>query len=339
MKFLYIGQYSEGTTSKLRADILRTLLPDWDFRVIDTHVPFFKTPFVFRSLGFRIKSGPLIHNTNRYILDQATEDHYDLIWTDKAVYLTKETTRVLREKSGCMIHYTPDPAFTFHRSPHFINSLKYYNLVVTTKSYELSHYQKYLPEDSILFFPQGVNIPLNRPAKGEGERKNGLVFIGHYEKEREIIIQELLRNEVPVALAGIKWGSFEKKMRLNPFLDYLGSGIYGPDYFRTLGNYQFGWGALSKWVEEKHTTRTFEIPACGTALVSERNEEICSFFSEEEAILYSSPQEMIDKLKYFMVHPRELEEVTRKGYEKMASGQFSYDYQIKEILLKAGILS
>ncbi len=176
---LYIGQYSEGTTSKRRADVLKLLLPGWDFRVIDTHIPFFETPFVFRSLGFRTKSGPLIDKTNE--------------------------------------------------------------------------------------------------------------------------------------------------------------GIYGPDYFRTLGAYQFGWGALSRWVPEKHTTRTFEIPACGTALVSERNEEICSFFSEEEAILYSSPQEMIDKLKYFMVHPRELEEVTRKGYEKMASGQFSYETQLREILVKAGI--
>lgn len=317
--------------------MLKSLIPGWDFIVIDTHIPFFKTPFVFRSVGFRTKSGPLIDKTNKFILDQTAEDHYDLIWTDKAVYITQKTTRVLREKTNLLIHYTPDPAFTFHRSPHFINSLKYYNLVVTTKTYELSHYQQYLPENSLMFIPQGVNIsPILTGEKG-GEKKKGMVFIGHYEKERGEIIRELLRNEVPVALAGIKWGRFVNKMKSNPFLEYLGTGIYGPDYFRILGSYQFGWGTLSRWVPEKHTTRTFEIPACRTALVSERNEEICSFFSEEEAILYSSPQEMIDKLKYFMVHPRELEEVTRKGYEKMASGQFSYETQLREILVKAGI--
>lgn len=336
---LYIGQYSEGTTSKRRADVLKMLFPGWDFQVIDTHIPFFETPFVFRSLGFRTKSGPLIDKTNRYISDNAAEDHYDLIWTDKAVYLTQETTRVLRGKTDCMIHYTPDPAFTFHRSPHFINSLKYYDLAVTTKSYEWSHYKKHLPEDSLLFIPQGITLPPVIPGKTEGEKKKGMVFIGHYEKERGEIIRELLINEVPVAIAGIKWGSFVNKRKPDPFLTYLGTGIYGSDYFHTLGSYQFGWGALSRWVPEKHTTRTFEIPACGTALVSERNEEICSFFSEEEAILYSSPEEMIGKMKYFMAHRAELEEVTRKGHAKMAGGRFCYENQLRAVLIKAGVLA
>jgi len=335
---LYIGQYTEGTTSKRRADVLKLLLPGWNFRIIDTHIPFFETPFVFRSLGFRTKSGPLIDKTNRYILGHATEDHYDLIWTDKAVYITKETTRVLREKTDCMIHYTPDPAFTFHRSLHFTNSLRYYDLAVTTKSYELSRYQKYLPEDSLMFIPQGIRIPPVLTGEKEGEKMKGMVFIGHYEKERGEIIRKLLQNEVPVALAGIKWGRFVNKMKPYPLLQYLGTGIYGPGYFHTLGAYQFGWGALSRWVPEKHTTRTFEIPACGTALVSERNEEICSFFSEDEAILYSSPGEMIEKLKYFMGHPRELEEVTRNGFAKIAGGRFSYENQFREVLINAGIL-
>ena len=37
-------------------------------------------------------------------------------------------------------------------------------------------------------------------------------------------------------------------------------------------------GLLAKWVPELHTTRTFEIPACGTALVTERNSETALVF-------------------------------------------------------------
>ena len=67
--------------------------------------------------------------------------------------------------------------------------------------------------------------------------------------------------------------SFAKKHQNNPNLIYLGDGVYGKDYVTTLQNAKMAWGALSKWVPELHTTRTFEIPACGTALVTERNQK------------------------------------------------------------------
>src|SRR5690606_8820615 len=90
-------------------------------------------------------------------------------------------------------------------------------------------------------------------------------------------------------------------------------GIYGPDYAKTLSTYQFSWGALSKWIPELHTTRTFEIPACGTALITERNSETSSFFTEKEAIFYNTPEEMITKIKYYQNNPEKLELLIDKG--------------------------
>ena len=70
MKVLYIGQYSSGTTSKMRADILRELLIPSKFEVIDTHVPFYNTSKIWRSIGFRYKIGRLISETNNYVLEE-----------------------------------------------------------------------------------------------------------------------------------------------------------------------------------------------------------------------------------------------------------------------------
>lgn len=43
----------------------------------------------------------------------------------------------------------------------------------------------------------------------------------------------------------------------------------------------FARGALSRRFPERHTTRTFEIPACGTVLITEWNEEISVFLGEK----------------------------------------------------------
>eukprot|EP01044_Picomonas_judraskeda_P044899 COSAG03_NODE_24328_length_273_cov_0.597701_2_plen_55_part_01 len=55
MRILYIGQYSKGTTSKMRADTLRSILKSQIFKIIDTHMPFYNTQRFWRSFGFRYK--------------------------------------------------------------------------------------------------------------------------------------------------------------------------------------------------------------------------------------------------------------------------------------------
>src|SRR5690606_33570838 len=95
---------------------------------------------------------------------------------------------------------------------------------------------------------------------------------------------------------------------------------------------KFGLGLYSKRFPELHTTRTFEIPACGTALLTERNSEINSFFSKENAILYSDIPEMIDKIKYFLAHPESLERVTLNGYNRVHKDGYDYNSILKGIL-------
>ncbi len=159
MKIIYIGQYSPGTTSKMRADQLKELLPG-KFEVIDTHIPFFQSSKLWRSLGFRLKKGPLIRKINNYIikkLENSPSGKFDLIWVDKAVFLTKETTQLLKAKGKKLVQVTTDPAFTFHKSTLFQQSLPLYDYAITTKSYENDHYLNFLPKEKIITATQGFN--------------------------------------------------------------------------------------------------------------------------------------------------------------------------------------
>ena len=158
------------------------------------------------------------------------------------------------------------------------------------------------------------------------------MFIGHYEDQRGEVLEKLLQNDIKITLAGIKWHQFAKKHQNNPNLIYLGDGVYGEDYVKTLQKAKMAWGALSKWVPELHTTRTFEIPACGTALVTERNLETQSFFKDDEAIFYTNENDLIEKITFFMNNDKPLEVLTKKGASRAVTSAYDYNAILNAIL-------
>jgi spore maturation protein CgeB len=329
---LYIGQYTKGTTSRMRAQTLQALIKTNVFEIIDTHVPFYNTHRLWRSFGFRHKRGLLINNINKYIVAALKEGTYDLIWVDKAVFITPKTTALLRSRAKKLVHFTPDPAFTFHKSKLFLKSLLCYDFLVTTKSYELEHYYKYIKTDKVLYATQGFDAKLHKPSEHPFSKKEGFVFIGHYEDQRAVVLEKLLQNDIKITLSGIKWNCFARKYQDNPNLTYLGDGVYGEDYVKTLQNAKMAWGAVSKWVPELHTTRTFEIPACGTALLTERNAETELFFNEDEVVFYISDDEFIDKIMYYMSNTDALEQITNKGCAKVNKSGYDYKSIISKVL-------
>jgi len=334
MKFLYIGQYSEGTTSKMRADTLASILKDWQFDIIDIHIPFFEASRLMRSLGFRYKVGFAVKNINQYIKARV-QGNYDVIWTDKAVFITEETTKQLKKASDKLIHFTPDPAFTYHKSKHFSKSLRLYDYTITTKSYEQKLYKKHLGNCKLLTATQGFDIKLHKSYNTFDEKINSVLFIGHYEKSREQYIRKLINNRIPVTVAGAKWNRFAKK---NNFITNLGTNIYGEIYAKTISKYTLSWGAVSKWVPELHTTRTFEIPACGTALITERNAEVETFFNEDEVIFYSSEQEFVEKVKFYLKNQAKLKSISEKGHNRVIADGYDYKSILKKLLKQAEII-
>ncbi len=332
MKVLYVGQYSHGTTSKMRADKISAIVRAEIFDVIDIHIPFYNTNKLWRSLGFRYKKGPLIGNVNRYVLSKFKKIKYDLIWVDKGIFLKEKVIKMFRNHATKMVHFTPDPAFTYHKSALFNSSLPYYDFLITTKSYELDFYNKHVSPSKVIYTTQGFDKEIHKKSENDFKAKKSLVFIGHHEKERESVIRKLLENNIPVTLAGIKWENFANAHKTNSNLNYLGKGVYGDDYVRQLQNARIGWGAISKWIPELHTTRTFEIPACGTALLTERNKETTSFFNEGEVIFYDNETDLIKKINIFLNDEEALELISAKGYEKVHQAGYDYEAILKNVL-------
>ncbi|KGE86610.1 CgeB family protein [Phaeodactylibacter xiamenensis] len=337
MKVLYIGQYTEGTTSKMRAEALRRITAPVSFEYIDTHVPFYRCHPIWRSLAFRFKKGKVIGATNTYILEQLS-GHYDVIWVDKAVFITKKVTQQLSKSSELLVHYTPDTAFKENVSHFFYDSLPLYDFVITTKSFDLLHYRAFIGEEKLLYIPQGYNKALHYPRHSFDQKKKRVVFIGLYEPSRGAALLALLREGIPVALAGKKWKPFVTQNQDYP-LSYLGDRLINDAYVKAVSESALSLGLLSKRFPEMHTTRTFEIPACGTALVTEYNEEIGQFFGEGEAIFYKDERDMVERVKYFLANDEALRAVTKRGLDRVRKSAYDYESQLRDVCRTTGIIS
>lgn len=312
-----------GCTTHMRGEYLKKILKPEEFRVVDIDFPIAETSPLFRSIGWRFKSGPLIWNINNYFEKRIKgAGNFDLVWIDKGVFFRPGILEKLKSNSNTLVHYTPDTAFSLNQSELFYQALPLYDYCITTKSFEKKFYEE-SNVNHLLYCTQGYDPGLHR-IYHSFEEKHGIAFVGLYEDSRAEVLAKLLERKLQIRLAGEGWRSFAHKFRRKENFNYLGEGLFGEAYARLISGSLIGLGLLAKKFPELHTTRTFEIPACGTALVTERNDETKSFFSDDEAIFFSDIPELIERVESLMAHPESLNTISEKGYQRISWGGYDY---------------
>ena len=321
----------------MRADALKKILCPDVFDVIDTTVPLLSSPRWARSLGFRTMAGPLISAVNQYILTHLDGSGYDCIWVDKAVFILPRTVLELRRNTNLLVHYTPDAAFYANYSRHFIKTMNMYDFVISTKSYEKDLYTRHLPPRKLLLTTQGYDNELHRPMHSFEEKTPSVVFIGLFEPSRSELIKRLLDHGIFVVLGGVGWSRFVRKYA-SENLNFIGERVFREDYSWHLSHSYFGLGCLSKRFPEQHTTRTFEIPACRTALLTERTHETTQFFTDEEAIFYENPDHLVTLIHHYLHCPQKVSQISEMGYRKVINGRFDYESLLRSLLNDISLL-
>jgi spore maturation protein CgeB len=86
-------------------------------------------------------------------------------------------------------------------------------------------------------------------------------------------------------------------------------------------------GFLSKLNRDDYTYRCFEIPACGSLLLAERTPTLEKIFQEnEEAVFFSSVEEMLEKVLWLRQHPEEITRIAAAGRKRvLTDGHSNYD--------------
>jgi len=323
----------------MRADTLRTLTPADGWDVIDTDDGFRQANRIWKTMAFRFKAGPLVHRINSRVIENSADDHYDLIWIDKGVYLWPGTISHLRKRADCLVHFTPDTAFHANRSRHFFASAFQYDLLVTTKCFEIDRYHEIVDKNCVYLTTQAYDADLHQKHECPQKKKQAAVFIGLCEPDREDCIEALLVAGVPVRLGGRGWGRFVKRHSASSDLHYLGKDIFGDKYVSEYASARIGLGLLSKRFPELHTTRTFEIPACGALLATEKTADTVRFFGKDDVLFFDNYTELAEGLTELLKHPGRIEEVSRRGHQRVTADGYNYESVLSGILHRLSVIS
>ena len=120
---------------------------------------------------------------------------------------------------------------------------------------------------------------------------------------------------------------------------YQGGEVYADDYARALTGAKIGLGFLRTAWPDQHTTRTFEIPACGSLLMADRTTEHQAFFDEgKEAEFFESSEELLDKIRFYCSHESARGRIAKAGQTRCIEGKYAYIHRVQAALEQASRL-
>lgn len=287
-----------------------------------------------RSIATRKHVGRAVAAFNRLLKDHARAGRYDAVFVDKGVWIWPETLRALKAASrwGLAIHFTPDAQFLENRSRHFYRALPDYDLAITTKTFEIDAYRKAgAPEVKLLLQGHGHSLAPVDPTEIPADLRSEVAFVGHCQPAYARFLQTL-SYRVPLAIWGPRWIRYAKAHAWARGV-VRNEGIYGPDYARALSGAKIAIGLLSKRIPETTTTRTFEIPACGTMLLAERTADHQALFEEGvEAEFFDSVEECADKARFYLANDTAREMIAAAGLRRCRSSGYSTHAQFEVVI-------
>jgi len=296
---------------------------------------------------------PALWKLNRAILKSVCDSDPDVVLIWKGTHIFPGTIKQLNRTGILTVSYNNDDPFgpLVHANVPWHHHALWYWYRACLKHFQRNFFYRQVNVHEAL--TMGVNhaqllkpyfVPWkDRPVKlTEEDRKKfecDVVFVGHYEPDgREQYIGALVKADIHVRLFG---GKYWTKKVLGRFSAYFGDvyPVYGEDYTKALCGAKICLSFLSKLNRDTYTRRCFEIPACGRLLLCERTDDLKDMFLEgEEAVFFSSKEELVEKAVWLLNHPDEIERIAQAGRKRVWADGHDVDSRAAEFIatLNAG---
>jgi len=337
MRILYVGPLWKGSTCLQRMQAMQ----DLGYEVVPVDTEPEDTRDKQKRFFYRAKRklfGPSdLASANYLICQLVKESHIDILWLDKAMTIKAESLRIVRQVSPKTVvaGYSPDDMAGKHnQSRAFLDGLPLYHVFFTTKSYGVKEIEA-LGVPRAIFIGNAYDPNMHRPVKisEEEEKRFGgpAGFIGDYEIERAQSMFFLAKHGIPVRIWGPNWDR-ECGLR-HPNMRVEGRPLWGDDYVKAICSFDINLHFLRKINRDLQTTRSIEIPACGAFMLAERTDEHLKLFKEgEEAEFFSTNEELLKKVKYYLKYKEKREQIAQSGRERCLKSGYSNHDRIKQML-------
>jgi len=338
-KILYIGENWLGSTSLQRLMALKRLghcVDDVDFSNT-----FRRNSFkgLYSRILHKLSYGIDLVSANDQIYKKICSEKYDIIWIDKGLTIKPDLIDHIKKnnRSKFILGYCIDDMFQkFNQSIQWKQGLPLYDLIVTTKSFNVSEFLA-MGARRVKFVNNGYDPETHKPKKISQKDKlffgGSIGFIGAWEKER-------LNSMLFLANAGLQlrwWGggfAHKKYTSTSPKLLYENLNLWGENYSTAINAFDISLCFLRKINRDLQTTRSVEIPACGSFMLAERTEEHQMLFEEsKEAEFFSNNEELLEKTRFYLANPKIRSKIALAGRQRCEKSGYSYDSIFSKIIL------
>jgi hypothetical protein len=333
VRILYCGVNRENSGSRYRA--MQAL--GHDCRILAEEAHWRRVPAPIAAVERKARNGPVTWWLNRTLVRSARRFRPDLLWVDKGEYVYASALRRLRRETGATLACAiPDDFLRDGDGPksrHFARSIPLYDVIFTPRDVNRAELRE-RGARRVAKFWKGYADGVVRPVKlGPAERERyacDVTFAGHYEPARLEPCRRMAELGVDFRLwGGPEWLKCGDELIEGAYRGHLSL----PEYVKALCGAKIALHFLSRWNRDTQSSRSFEIPATGTFMLAERTEDHLACYVEGvEAEFFSSDDEMVEKIRYYLAHEEERGTVAEAGYRRCTESGYSNSARVRRML-------
>src|SRR5258707_9632278 len=331
MRILYAETtaYAPSSAHFLEALGASTACGEHEFRFLD-EADFIKSSrSIAERIADRVAGRPLsgYQQLNRALVAQAAAFSPDMILIGKGRWFSPAALEAVRKISGAtLVNWaTDDPFNRADNSRDVVKSIPLYDLYVCTKKEIMSDVKRAgcanVAYVRFGYKPQ-VHFPEVPATEEERERfACDVMFVGGCDAHRIAYFEALIRAmpDVKLRLYGSYW---ERARALRPYAH--GSAV-ARDYRLAVGGAKIAVNLVRRANRDDHVMRTFEIPACGGFMLTERSSAHEELFDEDhEAAFFGSPDELVAKVRNYLPRDADRAGIAAAGHRKINQGRHTY---------------
>lgn len=275
---------------------------------------------------------------NRDLVSQTWKFKPEVVLVTKGAYVSPDSLAEIKEETGALLvnYATDDPFNPASGTPNLRSAIPFYDLFACTKRAIMADVEKAgCPNARFVRF--GYEPSMHHPEVSRSEEelrrfRSDVVFVGGGDRDRYPYFRSLMTRlpDLSLHLHGGRWSR-------DRFLKTYDRGeVFDREFRLAVGGGKIAPCLVRRANRDGHCMRTFETPACGAFMLAERTEEHLELFEEEkDAAYFDTPEEMADKVRYYLNSEAERARMAEAAYAKVTGGRHTYRDRLAEILLLA----
>jgi hypothetical protein len=284
---------------------------------------------VYRVLGRRPPRLPLFE---RRVLRAAAEARPDVVLIVKGAYIRPRLVRKLRQMGAALVNFsTDDPFNPAVKLPYLREAIREYDLYATPRRANVAQLQAAGARKTVVVpFGYKPSVHFVVPDDANGERRAcDLLFIGGADADRVPFFRRIVE-----LWPGVRLDLYGNYWNRDAVLSRYWRGFALGDVYRSVTRSAgFAINLVRRANRDGHVMRTFEVPACGGCLLTERTEDHARFFDEgRDALFFDTPEQLVAQARALAEDDDHRRRIALSGHDRVVRDGHTYDARLQMML-------